>query len=298
MTIKHLANHAGSTMEEGGDIRRLIEDLVMPSFPVPPLADGASKQEEKMWDYDYKEYKVRTARLRKNCENLFSIILGQCTPAMRAKLESQEAWKKMKEEYNTIDLLKALRDITYKFEGHKNAYLSLHMAQRDAFLIKQGKNESVTDYRERHDAVTGVLEGVGGVALWGSPTTIDIELKKIDPSLSLHTVDHTDEGEKTSLATAMARSTEKALAMHLLLGADRARFHTLLIGLENDHILGQDKYPNTRVEVYNTLINTKTPRAGRGERDDGYDPNSEVSFLQDGEVEEEEKPPRNETAAA
>ena len=86
--------------------------------------------------------------------------------------------------------------------------------------------------------------------------------------------------------------------MHLLLGANRARFQTLLLGIENDHTLGQDKYPNTRVEVYNALINTKTPRAGRGERDDGYDPNSEVSFLQDGEVEEEEKPPRNETAAA
>ena len=63
MTIKHLENHAGSTMEEGGDIWRLIEDLVMTSCPVPTLADGASKQDEKMWDYDYKEYKVRKARL-------------------------------------------------------------------------------------------------------------------------------------------------------------------------------------------------------------------------------------------
>ena len=127
-----------------------------------------------MWDYDYKEYKVRTARLRKNSENLFSIILGQCTPAMRAKLESRDGWKKMKEDYNTIDLLKAIRDITYKFKGHKNAYLSLHMAQHDVFLMKQGKIESVTDYRKRYDAVTGVLEGVGGVALWGSTATIEI----------------------------------------------------------------------------------------------------------------------------
>ena len=39
---------------------------------------------------------------------------------MRAKLESHNAWKKMKEDYNTIDLLKTLRDITYKFEGHNN----------------------------------------------------------------------------------------------------------------------------------------------------------------------------------
>ena len=132
----------------------------------------------------------------------------------------------------------------------------------------------------------------------GGAATIDIELKKINLSLSLGTVDHTNEGEKTYLATAMARSTEKALAMHLLLGADRVRFHTLLLGLENDHTLGKDKYPSTRVEIYNTLINTKMPRASRGERDDGYYPNSEVSFLQDGEVEEEKKPPQNETAAA
>ena len=79
--------------------------------------------------------------------------------------------------------------------------------------------------------------------------------------------------------------------MHLLLGAYWVRFQPLLLGLENDHTLGQDKYPSTLVEVYNTLINTKISQAARGEHDDGYNTHLEVYFLQDREIEEEKNPP-------
>ena len=163
---------------------------------------------------------------------------------MRVKLERRDDWKKMKEQYNTIELIKALRDITYKFEGHTNAYLSLHMTQCNVFLMKQGKEESVTAYRERHNTVTRVVEGLGGASLWGSTAMVDIELKKINPSLSLGTVNQNNTGEKLALSTAMECSKEKALAMHFLLGAYRAHLQTLLVGLENDFNLGQDNYPS------------------------------------------------------
>ena len=129
-----------------------------------------------------------------NNENLVFIILRQCTPVMRVKLESRNDWKTIKKDYNTIDLLKALCDITYKFEGHNNAYLLLQMAQLDVFLMKQGKNESVKGYYERHDTITGLLEGVGGSSLWGCTSMIEIKLKKINIPLSLNTVNHENAG--------------------------------------------------------------------------------------------------------
>ena len=102
----------------------------------------------RIWDYEYKAYMDRTTTLRTNCEKLFSLLLGQCTPAMRSKLESREDWKAMKASYLVVNLLVALRDVTYKFEGHKNSYLSIHLAQRDAMLVKQGNNESIISFKE------------------------------------------------------------------------------------------------------------------------------------------------------
>ena len=84
---------------------------------------------------------TRVTLLRRNTEKLFSLLLGQCTPSMIAKLESRDDWFKMNSQYLVVDLLKALRDVTYKFEGHKYPYLSLHLGQRDTFLIKQGGRE-------------------------------------------------------------------------------------------------------------------------------------------------------------
>ena len=134
------------------------------------------------------------ARLRKNNENLVSIILRQCTPIMRLTLESLNDWKTIKEDYNIIDLLKTLCDITYNFEGHKNAYMLLQMAQRNVFLMKQEKNESMKDYCERHDVITGLLEGVGGSSLWGCTSMIEIKLKKINIPLLLNTANHKNAG--------------------------------------------------------------------------------------------------------
>ena len=82
-------------------------------------------------------------------------------------------------------------------------------------------------------------------------------------------MNHDDAGQKAVLTTAMAHSQEKALTIHLLMGADWLRFQPLLLGLKNDFTLGQDKYPSARVEVYNTLINTKTPHAAQGKCEDG-----------------------------
>ena len=102
--------------------------MELPTMTPPPLADDANKMAEKIWDLEYKAYMARSTRLRTNCEKLFSLLLGQCTPAMKAKLESRATWEAMKDDYKVVDLLEAIREVTYKYEGHKNPYLSTHMA--------------------------------------------------------------------------------------------------------------------------------------------------------------------------
>ena len=91
----------------------------------------------------------RTTVLRRNTEALFSLILGKCANIMQLKLESRDDWKKTESGYVVVNLLNALRDKTYKFEGHKNPYVSIHTSQRDTFLINRGEDNQ--QFRTRSD---------------------------------------------------------------------------------------------------------------------------------------------------
>ena len=192
----------------------------------------------------YKQYLHLETLLRQNTKKLFSLMLRQCPPAMKSKIESQDDWKTMKSGYVVIDLMNALRDVTYKFEGNKNTYVSLHSAQRDTFLIRQGEQEYIISYKERHYSVIGVVEGISGGSLWETTVAIEHDLKALNYTLGFETILSDDnEASKLILQTALATAKEKALAIGFLIGSAKNRYQPLLDGLENQFTLEVNNYP-------------------------------------------------------
>ena len=53
-------------------------------------ADGVDKY---IYREDIKEYAKEKRALTKSAKNLYSLILGQCTESLRAKMKGKEEWK-------------------------------------------------------------------------------------------------------------------------------------------------------------------------------------------------------------
>jgi hypothetical protein len=51
-----------------------------------------------------------------NCRKLFSLMLGQCTDYLKAKLGSLHEYTGMKENFDVFALIKSIKGITYMFE--------------------------------------------------------------------------------------------------------------------------------------------------------------------------------------
>jgi hypothetical protein len=68
---------------------------------------------------------------------LFSLLFGQCTENLRAKLESLTDWEEIKRRKQAIRLLKEIRNIIFKFEEQSYPMHSLFKANEAAYLIKQ-----------------------------------------------------------------------------------------------------------------------------------------------------------------
>ena len=121
------------------DIHQVIKELKVPTQTEPNVKDNSSKTEEKIRDIKYKQYLKQETLTRQNTENLLSLILAQYTPSMKSNLNIRDNWKTMNSGYAVVELMNALYDVTYTLEGQNNTYVSLHLDQRETFLIKQGE---------------------------------------------------------------------------------------------------------------------------------------------------------------
>jgi hypothetical protein len=110
-------------------------------FPVPfpeDVAVDAGATIKRIWERRVEEYVKRENKLAANCETVFSLILGQCSEYMRAKLEGLDSYEKMKVGFDMIALIKAIKGLTYQFGGQKYHSMALHQAKKRFYNLYQG----------------------------------------------------------------------------------------------------------------------------------------------------------------
>ena len=78
-----------------------------------------------------------TSILDENVQNLYSLV-GQCTKAMKSKVELQLNHSTAHEANDGIALLAMIRNVSYSFESQKYLPLAIFEAKKRYFNIKQG----------------------------------------------------------------------------------------------------------------------------------------------------------------
>jgi hypothetical protein len=87
VTVREITAYVGRTYDYVGDVRWSIKNKEK-YVPAKPAGIGTSTDptDKRIWDKDIDEYVRRKAKLTSNCEKLYSLVLGQCTDHMVAKL--------------------------------------------------------------------------------------------------------------------------------------------------------------------------------------------------------------------
>ena len=260
-TLKEITDYVGRECKYGGDTRQAIENRtakVPVKFDPPkepdrvnatdPTSRFKSTTEGKIWEKEIDEHVKRKIIYKENLRTLYSLVWGQCTDYMRAKLESLSNYEKLKTDCDSLGLLSAIQEVTFKFDGQKNFYHALHVAKRKLYVFRQGADMTNAKYLEKFKDLVSMIEQNGG--------DIGIDSKAVTKEL-------TDMGVTLTHATAAqdlkARQLayEKYLAVAFLLGSDRRRYGKLIDELQNDFTKNSNTYPKTVTEAYNLLINYK-----------------------------------------
>ena len=248
-TTKEIAGYVGRTFSEGGVMKTIVETLEYPTLPMPSdPPDNATLTEKKVWEEKVKLH-VRSERdIELGVTRLWSVVWGQCTEAMKAKLEGMPDHERIKYQSDGIRLLKNIRTTVYQFQKQKKNAVAMHMAKRKFYTFSQKAGMSNHEYLEKFKTVLEVLES-NGAEIGTDEALVDTLLG--DVNLTRTSV------SDSQLELIRKRARDSYLAVAFLMGADRGRYGLLIQDLENSFTQGTDKYPKDIVSAYHLLSNWK-----------------------------------------
>jgi hypothetical protein len=114
--------------------------------PVDPIGENPTLTDNEIWKQLVVEYVRRNNKLTQNMETLYSLILGQCTEYMVAKLKGLPYYKNFNDSVDLIKLHKAIKGLTYHFEGQRYQSMALHGALTRFYTLRQDRNTTNAQY--------------------------------------------------------------------------------------------------------------------------------------------------------
>eukprot|EP00978_Attheya_sp_CCMP212_P038666 scaffold193831_cov29-Attheya_sp.AAC.2 len=223
-TTNEIAEYVGTNFTYGNDTKIAVKQLTIPVLTVPadPPA-GAGRG-------------ARESYLEENLKTLYSLVWGQCTDAIRTRIEALDNYQTMESDADGIELLRMIKDLVFNFQSQKYLPLALDESKARFYYYKQGKYSTPQVYLEQFQNMVDVIEHSGGT-IGDEPGVVNMIMAS--RNLNMAAIPPED------LAVIMKEARDQCLAMSFLARSDRNRYGQKIEDLENDFLQGQDNYPKT-----------------------------------------------------
>lgn len=250
-TTEEIAEYVGRNYKQGNYIKRAIEQMTPATLAMPAdLAQGASETAKEIWRQEISAYVKKKEILGTYMQNAYSLIYGQCSEGIQAKIESTPGQATVADKGDPIGLLKNIKTVMFQFQTTKYMPHAILDCKRRLYTMRQGKDMSVPDYFKVFKNNVDVVEHNGG-SFGFEIGLINLILGEVQAGLDMGSA---TDAQKT---TAQDKARDMSMGAAFILGADRSRYGKLIEDLENSYTQGDDKYPKNLTDAYKLLINWK-----------------------------------------
>ena len=255
--VEGIAEHVGINFENGGDVKRSIEQGVKMTIPKPvkPEVDEDGDMDDTdvyIWKKELDLYIKRKMILDTNLEKAYSLVWSLCSDVMQEKLQSLDVFKKIKESYDVLALIEQMKIITFKFEEQKYPFSSVYFANKKFYNYKQGAEDTPNEHYDKLNNLVNVVESYGGL--------IGNESILLDNDEEFSKLSKEEKKDQTNIDAAKARNKDRFLAFCYIAKADNNRYGDLKISLENDYAKGNNNYPTTIGKALRLLTNYRSDK--------------------------------------
>ena len=260
-TTRSIAEYVGRSYDDASDFRTGMVNLELPAVEAPDNpADDAGAVRLELWKLARRRYEVALENRRKVNGRAYALVLGQCSQAVRNRIEAHADWSTINESSDVIELLRLIQTCMTQRQTRKHPIHNIVDNEKTVLNFKQGRGMSDNDYYQRFQDAVDVTERAGGaVGVQEDRIIAELEHVALDPDVPTE--------EEWTRATQIAR--DKYLAVLFLLNSDKRRYGTLITNISNKFVRGNDTYPTTLTGAYDYIVNYTEINASTGHGDEG-----------------------------
>ena len=248
-----LINHIKSTYRYGEDISKALEEKknINLKKDIPKLQTSDSDDEsireienrqlEILYKAEIEAFVKRTEEYKSNFVNAYGLIFAQCNKSLQSKIRGKEDFEE-KIKNNPIELLRAIEMNATSYQDKRCEMKIVAEAMRTLMNTRQQEKESLVDYTGRFKSARDIFKDqIGGPLI-------------ITKYIKANKKDDNDDDEKNESTD---KAYRKLMSYIYLENADRAKYGSILKGLEEQFSLGNNQYPTTIRDAQSVLNNHK-----------------------------------------
>mmetsp|Transcript_21757 Transcript_21757/g.26245 ORF Transcript_21757/g.26245 Transcript_21757/m.26245 type:complete len:126 (-) Transcript_21757:334-711(-) len=114
-----------------------------------------------IWKLDMRDFRDRQKKRNKNDAKAFALILGQCSRAVRDRIEADPIWDIVNDKSRVVDLLKLIRQALYTGRTTRKKAHSRLDADKALQNLVQTERMTNSDYLEKFKGLVEVVEHFG-----------------------------------------------------------------------------------------------------------------------------------------
>jgi hypothetical protein len=280
-TNKEVAEYVARAIPGAGEYRTAMINMSLPALDPPPhLTPGANGAidpfDVEIWKDEHRRYTKKQEKHEEIESQVFPIVLGQCHPSLRERMQADDNWMEIDEGNNVIQLLQLIQNCEAQGQTCRDPTQAMMEAQSNLMNFKQSQNMSNTEYFEVFQAKLETADLLhAAIGEQAGRVVIELEEIAVDPDVPTN--------EDCEQARTAAK--DKFLARLLLLNADKKRYRELIHDIENNHTRNIGGYPDTPMAAFDILVNYK-PSRSRHVADEGG-----LSFYTDDQDEDDSTQP-------
>jgi hypothetical protein len=244
-TTREIAEYVGREFEDAGEFRTGMVEMELTPLVEPTAPTSSDAVSFELWKMERRAYEKRKEARRRNSYRVYALVLGQCSQAIRNRMEASEQWASINDASDVMELLKLIQNCMIQRQTRQKPIHSLLDAEAQVYGFRQRTLPNNEYYEKFKDLVTNA-ERLGS-NIGAHPERVTTILASIAADPTAPTTVERDQAKEVA--------KDQFLAVMFLLNCDRNRYGTLIRDIENEYTRGTDTYPSSLSAAYDYIVN-------------------------------------------
>ena len=150
-TTEEISEYAGRTLKMGNHVKKSMEQMkevgvTPPTRPAPATGEATiDPLDMEVYQQEVKYYVHKKELLQASMMGIYSVIYGQCSDGIRAKIETMINQKEIANNINTIRLLNNIKSVMANNQTSRKHVQSIMDCKKTLLAYRQGRDQTIPD---------------------------------------------------------------------------------------------------------------------------------------------------------